>query len=252
MRLFRDRTTSLATFASIMVGVAMFGSTVFLSQYFQIARGMSPTRAGLMTIAMVGGLLFSSIVSGRLITARGRWKKYLVGGMVLVIVGMALLSTIDRDTTLWVVGVYMAVLGLGMGATMQNLVLSVQNNTAQADMGAASSLVAFFRTMGGAIGVSALGTALSHRVGAGVTSGLERLGITPPAEGGSTSIPDMSTLPAPVRLVFEHAFGDATGHIFLLATPFAVLALIAVLFIREVPLRTTIEREDELVGTPAG
>ncbi len=251
MRLFRDRTTSLATFASIMVGVAMFGSTVFLSQYFQIARGMSPTHAGLMTIAMVGGLLFSSIVSGRLITARGRWKKYLVGGMVLVILGMALLSTIERDTALAVVGLYMAVLGIGMGATMQNLVLSVQNNTAQADMGAASSLVAFFRTMGGAIGVSALGTALSHRVSAGVTSGLQQLGIQPPAEGGSASIPDMSTLPEPVRLVFEHAFGDATGHIFLLATPFAALALVAVLFIREVPLRTTIEREDELVGTPA-
>src|SRR3954447_22829119 len=57
LRLFRDRTTSLATFASVMVGVAMFGSTVYLSQYFQIAKGMSPTHAGLMSIAMVGGLL---------------------------------------------------------------------------------------------------------------------------------------------------------------------------------------------------
>jgi hypothetical protein len=133
---------------------------------------------------------------------------------------------------------------------MQNLVLSVQNNTAQADMGAASSLVAFFRTMGGAIGVSALGTALGHQVSEGVTTGLRQLGITPPAGGGSTSIPDMAALPEPVRLVFEHAFGDATGHIFLLATPFAVLAFVAVLFIREVPLRTTIEREDEPAPAP--
>ena len=248
MRLFRDRTTSLATFASIMVGVAMFGSTVFLSQYFQIARGMSPTRAGLMTIAMVGGLLFSSILSGRLISAYGRWKRYLVGGMVLTIAGLALLSTIHRDTSLFVVGSFMAVLGIGMGATMQNLVLSVQNNTAQSDMGAASSLVAFFRTMGGAIGVSALGTALSHRVASNMAAGLQKLGIEPSGEQG-TSIPDMSALPAPVRTVVEHAFGDATGHIFLLATPFAVLAFVAVLFIREVPLRTTIEREDELART---
>ena len=248
MRLFRDRTTSLATFASIMVGVAMFGSTVFLSQYFQIARGMSPTKAGLMTIAMVGGLLVSSITSGRLITAHGRWKRYLVGGMILTITGLALLSTIHRDTSLFVVGGYMAVLGIGMGATMQNLVLSVQNNTAQSDMGAASSLVAFFRTMGGAVGVSALGTALSHRVAANLAAGLQKLGIEPSGEQG-TSIPDMSALPAPVRTVVEHAFGDATGHIFLLATPFAVLAFVAVLLIREVPLRTTIEREDELART---
>jgi EmrB/QacA subfamily drug resistance transporter len=246
MRLFRDRTTSLATFASVMVGVAMFGSTVFLSQYFQIARGMSPTRAGLMSICMVGGLLVSSITTGRVISAKGSWKRFLVGGMVLTIAGMALLSTIDDTAPLAVVGAYMALLGVGMGATMQNLVLSVQNNTAQKDMGAASSLVAFFRTMGGAIGVSALGAVLSHQVTGDVVAGLTRLGMRPSSSGGSETIPNMATLPAPVRAVFEHAFGTATGHIFLVATPFAVLALLAVLLIREVPLRTTIERPDEV------
>jgi len=248
LRLFRDRTTSLATFASIMVGVAMFGSTVFLSQYFQISRGMSPTHAGLMSIAMVGGLMVSSIITGRLITASGRWKRFLVGGMFLTITGMALLSTIDDKTPLAVVAGFMAVLGIGMGATMQNLVLSVQNNTAQSDMGAASALVAFFRTMGGAVGVSALGTALSHRVTSSVAAGLEKIGVTPSTSGGSQTIPDMSALPAAVRGVFEQAFGEATGHVFLLATPFAVLAFLAVLFIREVPLRTTIERQEEVTA----
>ena len=103
--------------------------------------------------------------------------------MVLVVVGMALLSTIERDTPLVVVGAFMAMLGIGMGATMQNLVLSVQNNTAQSDMGAASALVAFFRTMGGAVGVSALGSALSHRVTTSVAAGLEKLGVTPSTRG---------------------------------------------------------------------
>jgi EmrB/QacA subfamily drug resistance transporter len=246
LRLFRDRTTTLATFASIMVGVAMFGSTVFLSQYFQIARGMSPTHAGLMSIAMVGGLVIASMGTGRIITTTGVWKRYLVGGMVLVVVGLALLSLIDERTSLVVVGGYMAVLGVGMGATMQNLVLAVQNNTAQSDMGAASSLVAFFRTMGGSIGVSAMGAALGHQVAEQVASGLQRLGIELPAGSESRSIPDVNTLPDPLRGVIEHAFAAGTAHIFLLATPVAVLALIAVLFIREVPLRTTIERADEL------
>jgi EmrB/QacA subfamily drug resistance transporter len=248
LRLFRDRTTSLATFASVMVGVAMFGSTVYLSQYFQIAHDMTPTHAGLMSIAMVGGLLVSSIVTGRIISRTGRWKKFLVGGMVLVIVGLSLLSTIDDRTSLVRVGVYMAVLGLGLGATMQNLVLSVQNNTAQRDMGAASSLVAFFRSMGGSIGVSALGAALSSKVVEGVTVGLARLGINPGTQGSSDAVPDMSTLPAPVRAVFEHAFGVATGHVFLLAVPCAAIAFVAIAFIREVPLRTTIERQDELAA----
>jgi EmrB/QacA subfamily drug resistance transporter len=249
MRLFRDRTTSLATFASVMVGVAMFGSTVFLSQYFQISRGMSPTHAGLMSMPMVLGLMVSSTLTGRRITATGRWKKFLVGGMVLVVIGMALLSSVDETTSLWVVGGFMALLGTGLGATMQNLVLAVQNNLAQSDMGAGSSLVAFFRTMGGSIGVSALGAALGHQVSSRVVAGLTGLGIAPPSESESRSIPDLSTLPAPVRAVFAHAFGEATGHIFLIAAPVAAVALVSVLFIEEVPLRRTVGKDDERTGT---
>ncbi len=249
MRLFRDRTTSLATVASVMVGVAMFGSTVYLSQYFQLARGMSPTHAGLMSITMVGGLLVSSIVTGRIISSTGVWKRYLVGGMALVIVGLLLLSRIDAATPLVHVGASMAVMGLGLGATMQNLVLAVQNNTAQSDMGAASSVVAFFRSMGGSIGVSALGAVLASQVAADVTQQLASLGVPTDARS-SHQIPDLATLPGPIRAVFEGAFGEATGHLFLIAVPFAVAALLCVLFIKEVPLRTTIQREDEVVTQP--
>jgi EmrB/QacA subfamily drug resistance transporter len=249
LRLFRDRTTSLATTASILIGVAMFGSTVYLSQYFQLARGMSPTHAGLMSVAMVGGLLVSSICTGQIITRTGLWKRWLVGGMALVIVGIALLGRIDAETNLAVVGVYMAILGVGLGATMQNLVLAVQNNTAQADMGAASSVVSFFRSMGGSIGVSALGAVLSHSVAQKVTAGLERMGIHASAHQ-SHEIPNLSELPAPIRALYEHSFGEGIGQIFLVALPFAVLAFVCVLFIREVPLRTTILREDEIAPTP--
>jgi len=245
LRLFRDRTTSLATAASVLVGVAMFGATVYLSQYFQLSRGMSPTRAGLMSIAMVGGLLVSSIVTGRIISDTGRWKRFLVSGMVLVIAGLALLATIDAHTSLLVVGAYMAVLGLGLGATMQNLVLAVQNNAAQADLGAASSVVAFFRSMGGSIGVSALGAVLSAQVAVSARRGLTALGL-PASDHSSHSIPDLATLPAPVRAVFENAFGDATAHLFLIAVPFAVLALVCVALIKEVPLRTTLGDEPEV------
>ncbi|WP_336624028.1 MDR family MFS transporter [Nocardioides sp.] len=242
LRMFADRTTRLATVASVLVGLAMFGSTVYLSQYFQLGRGMTPTRAGLMSIAMVGGLLVSSIATGRIISATGRWKRYLVGGMVLVVAGLGLLATIDATTDLAVVGVYMAVLGLGLGATMQNLVLAVQNNTAQADMGAASSVVTFFRSMGGSVGVSALGAILAHQVSGQVATGLGRLGLDSPSSQ-SRSIPDLDSLPAPVRAVFEGAFGDSIGTLFLVSVPFAVLALVCVLLIREVPLRTTLDHQ---------
>jgi len=245
LRLFRDRTTALATAGSVLIGVAMFGATVYLSQYFQISRGMSPTHAGLMTVFMVGGLVISSMVTGRIITRTGTWKRYLVSGMIAVVVGLGLLSRIDESTPLGVLAVDMAVLGLGLGATSQNLVLSVQNNTAQADMGAASSLVSFFRSLGGSIGVAALGAVLSHQVSARVTSGLTDLGAPADAHQ-SHQIPDLATLPAPIRELFQMAFGEATGHVFLVALPFAALALVCVLFIREVPLRTTILRADEM------
>ncbi|WP_316043818.1 MDR family MFS transporter [Nocardioides dongxiaopingii] len=244
LRLFRDRTTALATAASVMIGVAMFGATVYLSQYFQLARGMSPTEAGLMSVAMVGGLLVSSIISGRIISNTGVWKRWLVGGLVLVVAGFALLGTIDADTALVVVGLYMALVGVGLGATMQNLVLAVQNNTSQADMGAASSVVAFFRSLGGSIGVSVLGAVLSHQVTREVTDGateLARQGVRLPAQEHQTSaIPDLGALPAPFRELYEHAFGTAIGHIFLISVPFAALALLCVVFIKEVPLRTTL------------
>jgi hypothetical protein len=153
----------------------------------------------------------------------------------------------DRREDLLVrrVGAYMAVLGLGLGATMQNLVLAVQNNTAQADMGAASSVVAFFRSLGGSAGVSALGAVLSHQVASTVTEGLAKMGIKADSHE-SHSIPDVSELPAPIRALFEHAFGSATGHLFLVATPFAIAALVCLSFIKEVPLRTTVLRSDEL------
>lgn len=245
LRLFKDRTTALATMASVLIGVAMFGSTVYLSQYFQLARGMSPTHAGLMSIAMVGGLLVSSIATGRIISETGLWKRWLVGGMAFVIVGLGLLGQIDASTNLAVVGLFMAILGVGLGATMQNLVLAVQNNTAQADMGAASSVVSFFRSMGGSIGVSALGALLATQVSDKVSAGLAAMGISTSGHDSHT-IPDLGALPAPVRALYEQSFGQGIGEIFLVSMPFAILAFVCVLFIREVPLRTTILRDDEV------
>ena len=221
-------------------------STVYLSQYFQTARGMSPTEAGLMSIAMVGGLFVSSVVSGRIISDTGRWKRFLVGGMVLVVIGLALLGTIDETTSLVAVGGFMAILGVGLGATMQNLVLSVQNNVRMSDMGAASSVVAFFRSMGGSIGVSVLGALLSHQVAAHVTEGYADAQQPPSFDAGSHAVPNVASLPGWEQSIWEHAFGSSFGHIFLVATPFALVALACVLLIREVPLRTTILRDDEI------
>jgi EmrB/QacA subfamily drug resistance transporter len=251
LQLFKDRTISLATFAAVLVGVAMLSATTFLAEYFQTSRGMSPTHAGLMSLSMVIGLMLTSIISGRMISSTGRWKIWLVGGMAAVVLGSALLATIDHATPLWQIGAYMLVLGAGLGCTQQNLILAVQNNVDQANIGAASSVVAFFRTLGGAIGVSVFGAVLSHQVTAKVTDGLGALiagGNVTPAQAkslGDGGVPNVAQLPTPLRNLFEGAFGDATGHIFLFTVPFAVLALITVVFIKEGRLRTTLDKIEE-------
>ncbi|MEH3075245.1 MAG: MFS transporter [Quadrisphaera sp.] len=135
LHLFRSSTTVLASVASLFVGVAMFGATIFLAQYFQLARGDSPTVAGLRTLPMIAGLFLSSTVIGQLVSRTGRWKRWIVTGGVLLTAGLGLMGTIAWDTDYWVVAVYMALVGLGVGMMMQNLVLAVQNVTAPQDMG---------------------------------------------------------------------------------------------------------------------
>jgi EmrB/QacA subfamily drug resistance transporter len=239
LRLFRDRTTTLAIVASVAVGVAMFGSTVFLGQYLQISRGYSPTAAGLLTIPMVGGLLVSSTVSGILITRSGKWKRYLVAGSVLVALGFGLLATIDHATNMVLLGVYLAVLGIGIGMTMQNLVLAVQNTVAAADLGAASSAVAFFRSLGGTIGVSVLGAVLSSRVGTLIQSGLADIpGAAGAAGSGDVGLATLNDAPAPIRELIRVSYGDATGRIFLISALLSIITILAILFIREIALRT--------------
>lgn len=239
LRLFRDRTTTLATLASIAVGVAMFGGAVFLGQYFQIARGYSPTVAGLLTLPMVIGSLLSSGISGSLITKFGRWKGFLVAGSLAMSVGFFLLSTIDHTTPMMQVGFFLFVLGAGMGMVMQNLVLAVQNTVAPSDLGTASSTVSFFRSLGGAAGVSVLGAVLSTHVANLTTSGLSALGIDMSSAGGSgAGLSNLKELPEAVADVVRASYGDGTARIFFIAGILALLSLFAIVFIKEKALRT--------------
>ncbi|MER6014053.1 MFS transporter [Streptomyces bluensis] len=242
LRLFRNRTITLASLASLFVGIAMFAGTIFFSQYFQLARDKSPTMSGIMTIPMIGGLFVASTVSGQIITRTGRWKAWLLAGGVLLTAGLGLLGTIRYDTPYWHVASFMALLGLGIGMMMQNLVLCTQNQVAPTDLGAASSVVNFFRSLGGAVGVSALGAVLAHRITSYVQEGIAGLGpkyaSASAGSNSSDSIPDVDSLPEPLRTVVESAYGHGVADLFLYASPIALIALLITVFIKEVPLRT--------------
>ncbi len=237
LRLFSDRTVVLAVIASIAVGTAMFGTTVFLSQYMQLARGKSPTESGLLTIPMVVGLFLASTIIGRVVSRTGRYKRWMLLGAVLLTTGVTLMGTMDETTSLVELAVFMLVLGSGVGMLMQNLVLVVQNAVPQEDIGAGSSLIAFFRSLGGAIGVSVLGALLATKASGSIADGLARLGVEAPG-GDSGAVPDLSTLPAPVARVVEHAYGTGIAEVFLVAAPLGLIALVALAFMTERPLGT--------------
>ena len=238
LRLFRDRTIVLSSLTSLFVGVAMFGATVFLSQYFQLARGESPTWAGVLTIPLIAGLFLSSTISGQVISRTGRWKAWAVVGGILLTAGLGLMSTIAFDTNYWVVAPYMFLVGAGVGMLLQNLVLAVQNVVAPQDLGAASSFVAFTRSLGGAIGVSALGAVLGHRVTTHLEDGLASAGIDPATAGGNGGgIPQIDAIPEPVRTIVQSAYGSAVADVFLVAAPFALIAFVITLFLKEIVLR---------------
>ncbi|MEU2572369.1 MFS transporter [Streptomyces anulatus] len=255
LRLFRNRTITLASIASLFVGIAMFAGTVFFSQYFQLARGKSPTMSGVMTIPMIAGLFLSSTVSGQVITKTGRWKAWLVSGGFLVTAGLGMLGTIRYDTEYWHVAIYMFVMGLGIGMMMQNLVLATQNQVAPEDLGSASSVVTFFRSLGGAIGVSALGAVLGNRVTHYVKEGIADLGPEGAAFGhggtGGGGIPDLDKLPEPLRLVMEAAYGHGVGDVFLYAAPAALVAFVVTIFIKEVALKSGVTTDNPAEASAA-
>ncbi|MCW3493669.1 MDR family MFS transporter [Microbacterium sp. SSM24] len=258
LTMFRNRTFTLSVIASISIGIAMFGTSVFLSQYMQLARGATPTEAGLMTIPMIGGLLIASIVIGGLVTRTGHWKPFLIVGGVLLIAGSYLLSTIHYDTNFVLVSLYMFLLGAGVGMTMQNLVLIVQNTANPSEIGVASSGVTFFRSLGGTIGVSVMGAALATSATNLFTdrkddigAALMKLGEKGAAIGEqlqSGTIPQVSALPESIRVIVEDIYAQAIAHSFLIAVPLAVISLIAIIFLPNKPLTrmTTTERAEAI------
>jgi len=260
MTLFRNRTFTMSVLGSIAVGIAMFGATVYLAQYMQLARGATPTQSGLLTIPMIGGLLIASTVGGALVTKTGKWKPIMLIGSVALVVGLALMGTIRYDTTYVVVAVYMFVMGSGVGLVMQNLVLVVQNTTEPRDIGAASAGVAFFRSLGGALGVSILGTVLGTRVTDLIADRQADLGRAIAALGtkgaavakelASGSIPAVSELPDGVRQIIESAYGRGVADVFLIAAPIAIILVVAIVFMPNKPLTTKTVAERSTDGGP--
>ncbi|MGF1340999.1 MULTISPECIES: MDR family MFS transporter [unclassified Streptomyces] len=241
LHVVRRRDPALAIIASLAVGMAMFGGAVFLGQYFQIGRGNSPTEAGLLTIPLMLGVLISSTVAGRLVSKTGKVKPYIIAGVVVLTLGFLGLSTIDHETSLVIVSLGMLAVGMGVGMSMQNLVLVVQNTVPFSELGAASGSITFFRSLGGTIGVSVLGAVLANQVATKIAAGLTELGIDPAASSSGGSTLNIAAMPPEIQEVVRAAYGDATGHIFLISAGIALVGVVASLFLTPTKLRDSVD-----------
>ena len=248
-RLFRNRMFVLTSFVSVCTGMAMFGVMIYMPQYLQIVKGMSPTASGLMTLPLVLGMLIASTGSGQIVTRTGRYKIFPVVGLGGIAVGMFLLSRLHTDSSSLLIGVDLAVLGVGMGLTLQILILAAQNAVAPADLAATTSGVSFFRNLGGAMGVAAFGAILTNRVASEIASGLRSAGITALPGGGKLGSPaEIARLPEPIRDIIRDAFTNALETVFLFGIPVALLGFAGALALKELPLRGSARRG----GGPGG
>ena len=191
---------------------------------------------------MILGQMLAAIIGGRLVTRMGRWKPVMMVGSVILLIGLTGLGTIDASTSYGFVAVFMVLMGVGIGTLVQNVVLAVQNTVDVSDVGAASAAIAFFRSLGGAIGVAILGGVLTSKVSANIAIGLDKLGLDKGAlTGGSGETQlDITGLPESVQQVFHDAYADAFGPVFMIAAATVVLTVVAIAIVRGAPLRTTV------------
>src|SRR5690554_2316352 len=242
LHLFRDRNFNLTTIAGLLTGVAMFGAIGYLPTYLQMAFGASATQAGLLMIPMMGALLITSVGTGVLVSKYGRYKWMPIVGSLVLALGLGLLGTITPETSLWIFCAYLAMIGVGLGTSMQILVLIVQNSFPNSEVGTATASNNYFRQIGSSLGGAVVGSLFTTRLADEL---MRRLPSAGGLKGGMNSLTPDSVLhlPAAIRDHVVHAYNDALAPLFLYMVPLALAAVVLLLFVDEKPLATTIERD---------
>jgi MFS family permease len=242
LSLFRNRTFAVTSAVGFIVGFALFGAVTYLPLYLQITKGASPTRSGLQLTPLMAGVLITSIMSGQLIVRLGRYRFFPIAGTAVMAVAMLLLSRLEVGTPIYIASIYSLVLGLGLGMTMQVLVLAVQNAVDHRVMGVATSGSTLFRQVGGSIGVALFGTVFSNRVHVELTKRLPH----------GTKVPKVINpagirhLPPAAHKAFADAFAAALHPVFLMAAGVSIFAFATAWLLRDLPLRARVSVGDAI------
>ncbi|WP_019930242.1 MFS transporter [Nocardia sp. BMG111209] len=253
LRLFRNGTFTLTIVGGFIVGVAMFGSLSMVPLYLQVVRGFSPTKAGLLMLPMVAGIVVGSLTSGQVVRRTGRYKILPIVGTAAISAGAVLYAQVAYDSPLWEPLLIAVLLGIGLGGCMQTLTIAAQNAGPRSDMGVSTASSTFFRQVGGTLGVAVFLTILfnqlPHRILAAF-GGMLPDGFDTAKLGdiqANTSV--IAALPAAVRDPILVGFTDSL-HVVLYSTAgVALLACVVLLFMKEIPLLDPVAKPVE--PTPA-
>jgi EmrB/QacA subfamily drug resistance transporter len=240
LELFRNRVFTVSSVIGFIVGVALFGAVTYLPIYLQNVKGHSATEAGLLMTPMMAGVLITSITSGQLISRKGRYRPFPIIGTAVMTVGLVLLSRLEVGTSTVLAGLYMLVMGLGIGMVMQVLVLVAQNAVDYRNLGVATSGSTLFRQVGGSIGVAMFGAIFANQLAANLAEKIPP-GAQLPAAVDPAAI---KHLPAELHDLYVQALTDSLQPVFLTAAAIAVFAFVLTWFLREVPLRTSSRAPD--------
>ena len=266
LRLFHGKTFAVGSILNVIVGAGMFGGLAVLPLYLQIVKGASPTKAGLLLLPLTAGLMLGSIASGQMISRTGRYKRFPIIGIGLLALAMGGLTQIGADTSLGFPLALAGVFGLGLGFTMQPLVLALQNAVPAQDMGVATSSSTFFRQMGGTLGTAVFLSVLFSTVGDRISSAVRTDAATPAFKAALTD-PKVLADPADKRIAdalssggglpkgalddtsflgklddrlahpFLQGFASSMDLVFMFATAVVVVAFALVFFLPEEKLR---------------
>jgi EmrB/QacA subfamily drug resistance transporter len=236
LMLFANPVFAVAVAVVAVTATALFGTFVFLPTFFQLVQGESPSNAGLLTAPLMAGLIVASVIGGRLVSALGRYKVLSVFGLSLAVAGLvAIAAAVRAAAPLPAIEAALVVIGAGLGLVMPNLTVAIQNAVARETLGAATSAVSFFRSLGGAFGVALSGSLLTRRVDASLAAAGNAAAAARRAVAGGLG--GVASLPPELHGLVTEAYRQAIGTTFATGAAIAGFGLVLLLLLPEQPLR---------------
>ena len=251
LRLFGNGVFSWSVLAAFIVSMLMFGALIYIPVFAQGVVGVDATGSGLILVPMMLGLIVMGIVAGLFITRTGRYKELMLLGVVLMGVGYWMLTRLGADSTATALAVAMTVLGVGLGMAQQQYTLVVQNAVSRRDLGVATATTQFARNVGSTIGIALFGSVMTAGMSASIARNVppearDQLAEVGELDAASVLDPEaLAQVPPALAGAVRSGLAEQLHQVFLLGLPLVVVAFLATLMIRVIPLRDTVHTQED-------